>query len=455
MASILRDWVVKSKLQLAVLSDDGKSIRLGDSSSINANEIVEVEGKDGKSCQYSLASIYLQILDPNQGLMPYRNACKKYNVNDPVKVLDKTIVVGFFLGPMVTASSNNTPSSAPPPPPPGEEHRKSNNSKHHHRRHHHESIRRDHHNREGSRKRSSSEGGGGSSKKKEKKMMTTEEMLDNLNVVADKRGEGGETKDGKKNMELAKALSADGFELTPEMIKESIAEIITLELPVGNSASILRPAPNRDFQRVLDLYTEIEKNSSSIRPNLLVAPKRAHLVGKRPVIVLPKAMTSPITMWNAHEFLASSRFIPRDVMIKSGVKKVDLKTVFQHKLDQRRGGGVLEFEIMDNPIAKLGHHNLQEWDRVVAVISLGASWQFTDWPKGYKAPVDLFEKAFGYYIGLEGDQQPPELSKWAVQKGFLSRDKRGLDSVCFANFWDGLEDRMITRKPELLPRKLD
>jgi len=277
-------------------------------------------------------------------------------------------------------------------------------------------------------------------------MMTTEEMLDNLNVVADKRE--GET--GDNNVELAHALSAEGFELTPEMIKDSIAEIITLELPVGNSASILRPAPNRDFQRVLDLYTDTEKNKTPPTPT---AQKRSHLEGKRPVIVLPKAMTSPITMWNAHEFLANSRFIPRDVMIKKGFKKSHIKTIVQHKLDMRRGGGMLEFELMDNPTAKLGN-NINEWDRIVAVISLGASWQFADWPKGYKTPVDLFEKAFGYYLGIEGDKQPSVISTWSVKKGLLSLDKRGLETVSFANFWDGLEDRMVTKKPELLPKKL-
>jgi len=164
MTSIVRDWAGKNKLKSAVISDDGKSIQLGNDN-IDANEVVKVE-KDGKSCRYSLASIYLQILDPNQGLIPYRNACKKYKVSDPVKVLDKSIVVGYFLGPKsssTNSSSATTPAAPPPPPPPprGEDRKK-------HRKHDRKERESHHHHRE-SRKRPSSDVSSSSSKKKEKK----------------------------------------------------------------------------------------------------------------------------------------------------------------------------------------------------------------------------------------------------------------------------------------------
>jgi RNA pol II accessory factor, Cdc73 family, C-terminal len=279
--------------------------------------------------------------------------------------------------------------------------------------------------------------------------MTTKEMLDNLNVVVGKRDTSHE------KSELAKALSAEGFELTPEMIPEAdvVDSIMAMEIPVGNSNSILRPAPHRDFQRVLDLYLETE-NKRKVT-NTAPILQRPYLVGKKPIIVLPQGLIPPVTMWNAHHFFQSSQFIPRDTLMKQGATKSSIRTLIRHKLDIRRGGHELEFELMDNPTSQLGMNNVREWERIVAVISLGASWQFKDWPRGYSVPVELFTKAYGFYIGLEGDKEPEELEKWAVQKGYLSRDKRSLDSVCFAKFWDGLEDRIITKKPEFLPQKTD
>jgi parafibromin len=424
MASTLQEWASKGHLKTAVLSDDGKILTL-DGVSLQGDEIASID-QDGKSCQYSLASIFLQIRDPTQGLMPYRNACKKHAVADPIKATDKPIVVAYFVGSAAVIAP------PPPPPPPKEDQKKSRKV--------------DKKDRKSDKKRSSSGTPGAPPKKKEKTLMTTEQMLDNLNVVVGKR------EVSREKSELAKALSAEGFDLTPEMIQESTVDIMATEIPVGNSNSILRPAPNRDFQRVLDLYLETENRRKAVQtaPTL----QRPYLVGKKPIIVLPKGLTPPVSMWNAYHLFQNSKFIPRDVLMKQGATKASIQTLVKHRFDIRRGGHELEFELMDNPTSQLGG-NPKEWDRIVAVVSLGASWQFKDWPRGFSTPVDLFTKSFGFFIGLEGDKEPDELQQWAVQKGYLSRDKRSLDSVCFAKFWDGLEDRVVTKKPEFLPQKME
>jgi hypothetical protein len=437
MDSKLKEWASRGQLKSAVLSEDGTSLSLSSGETLKADELMTIE-KDGKTCEYSLASIFLQIVDPDRGLLAYRNACKGHHVSDPVTALDKPLVVAYFLGAQIVAAP-----VPPPPPPPKEERKKDRKHDKKDRDRHHKN---DHHKKDHHKDRKRPPPPEAPPKKKEKKMMTTEQMLDNLNVVVGKRQGYGD------DVELAKALSAEGFELTPEMTQESIADIVANEIPVGDSSSILRPAPSRDFQRVLDLYMETENRKKPVPPTQ--APRRAYLVGKRPVIVLPKGMTSPITMWNAHEFFGNRKFIPRDSLVKQGVTKNSIQTLIKHRLDPRRGGHELEFELMDNPMAKLGD-NPKEWERIVAVISLGASWQFKDWPRGYSTPVDLFGKVYGFYIGLEGDKEPPELAGWAVKKSYVSRDKRGMDSVCFAQFWEGLEDRMVTKKPEFLPEKAE
>jgi parafibromin len=153
-------------------------------------------------------------------------------------------------------------------------------------------------------------------------------------------------------------------------------------------------------------------------------------VGK-PLILIPNAMTSPITMINAKEFFGSAKFIPRDVQLKNGVRKLPSVT-FSRRIAGRLGGHMVEYEVMDNPTTRLKPH---EWDRVVAVIPQGAAWQFKGWR--YSNPVDIFNKSYGFYIGIEKTPIPKDLTGWRVKKGWLNRDKRSLDSVTHASFWNG------------------
>merc|ERR1712154_82673 len=116
------------------------------------------------------------------------------------------------------------------------------------------------------------------------------------------------------------------------------------------------------------------------------------------------------------------------------------------------------YEIMDNPKRHL--KNPSDWARVVAVVAQGESWQFKGWKvgwadskqRGVDSPVGVFSKCFGFYVGFEGAPIPQELSGWNVKKGHLSRDKRGLDGVVFAQFWNGLDEWMNVHKRELLSK---
>jgi len=447
MADMLQEWAQQGKLSQAKLSSDGKSLSLDDAT-LDAAKEIEV-AQDGKSCRYTLASVFLQVLDPNQALMAYRNACKAHSVTDPVKALDKPTVVAFFVG------GDNSDAAAAPEVAPEKAAMPSERK---------EKKRSKHEKRESSRKRHRESSGGdkkhrdSSPEKKKKKQpkapMTTEQLFSNLSVVVDKRATTEQSQE-----EIHKALSAEGFDVTPELLEQhrpALDLIVPLEIPVGNSASILRPATavDRNFNRVLELYNETIKPASSSKkgkPNQKSKSQqqdRSFLVGKKPVIVLPKGMSSPITMANGYEFFANAKFVPRDASRK--VQKPP--STFSRKVSTRLGGGGMqEYELMDNPTTKLGK-DASEWQRIVAVVALGASWQFADWPGQYKEPVHLFGRTFGFYIGMEGDKIPSELQGWNVREGRLNRDKRGLDSVCYASFWNGLDEWMSIHKPEMLPQ---
>lgn len=446
MSDTLKEWAEQGILSQAKLSSDGKSLTLDDAT-LDASQEIDMSSANGKSCRYTLASVYLQVLDPNQGLMAYRNSCKAHSVADPVKPLDKPTVVTYFLG--AEAAADVVPEKVPTPTKRHKEKRHSSKKHEGHERHERHDP---------SRKRSHRESSSAPDKRKKrapKAPMTNEQLFSNLNVVVDKRATTEQSQE-----EIHKALSAEGFDVTPALLEKHLPAlelILPNEIPVGNSASILRPATavERDFTRVLDLYNETikppgsssSKKSSKPQKSKSAQPDRSHLIGKKPVIILPKGMSSPITMANAYEFFANAKFAPRD----SSRKVQKPPTTFTRKVANRLGGGIMEYEIMDNPSTKLGT-NAMEWQRVVAVIALGQSWQFADWPGQYREPVHLFGKTYGFYIGMEGDKIQSDVEGWAVRKGMLNRDKRGLDSVCYASFWNGLDEWMAIHKPEMLPQ---
>lgn len=104
-----------------------------------------------------------------------------------------------------------------------------------------------------------------------------------------------------------------------------------------------------------------------------------------PIILVPSAFSTLITIYNVKEFLEDGVFIPTDVKLKQvkGVKP-DCVTV-QKKFSRDRV--VTAYEVRDKPSALKS----DDWDRVVAVFVLGKEWQFKDWP--FKDHVEIFNKS--------------------------------------------------------------
>jgi parafibromin len=453
---ILKEWASSGKLGDVDYSDN-VNIKLGDVS-LPATETVTVTLGD-KSCQYTLGSIYLQIQNPAQSLVEYRKACKSHNVKDPVKASDKATVTEYFGAAEVSAPQAETLAEVPKAAEEAPSKEAVIDASLAEKKSHHEKKREKQRDRDrrSDKKRSRSAHSKEPREKKAHKAIDPEKLFSNLSVVVGKR----EIKE-KRDAEQAKlhaALSTEGFQVTPEEIakaKEKFANSMVHEIPVGDSASILKAGAGKDLKRVLTLYNETmtPKKSSKKTPATAPSSKRAYLIGKRPIIILPKGMTAPITMVNAYDFFANSVFVPRDKKQKElRTTKQALKTVFTRSVNARLGGGKVEYELMDNPKSKL--HSSKDWERIVAVVALGQSWQMKDWPGPYGNPVELFGRSYGFYIGMEGDKIPTELQGWSVKQARLNRDKRGLDSVTYASFWNGLDEWMTIHRPEMLPQQND
>jgi len=170
---------------------------------------------------------------------------------------------------------------------------------------------------------------------------------------------------------LHEALSTEGFGVvTPEIIaKYNNQESMAHEIPVGNSSSILKAGAGKDLSRILKLYDDVMSEKNAVDSNRagrkgpsggLKNSWRPYLVGKKPIIVLPKGMTSPITLVNAYKFFAESKFITRQEMQQElRTKKQAPKTEFSRHVNARLGGGKVTYELMDNPKSKL--NSPEEW----------------------------------------------------------------------------------------------
>ena len=467
----LKQWCASNKLSEASLSADGATLSL-ESTTLDGKENISVSNGEGKEVQYSLASIFLQLLDPNQSLVKYRTACKKHSVKDAVKALDKPLVVGYFLEGTAAAAAEPAAAEAAPVEAAKEKEAPPADRK----RGRDEKTSKDKHGRKDKKRSSSSKDRSSKDKhdkaKKNRGLVTNEQLFSNLNVVVDKRtgGQADEAEqteaaaDDQKVIEepkseefeaIRKALSTDGFQVTPEMLekyKETTEAIVAHEIPVGDSASVLRASSvGANLTRVLNIFmeavnpTKAQKKAAANAPSKKAA--RPYLVGKKPIILLPKGMTAPVTILNGYDFFADARFIPRDAMMKDKTLQANSKkTTLTHKM---AGVGLVEYELLDNP-RKLTTR--EDWERVVAVLVLGHKWQFKDWPGKYSDPVQLFANTFGFYIGSEGEKISADLEGWSCKRAVLHRDKRGLDSVTHASFWNSLDEWIKIHRPELLPR---
>ncbi|XP_062177938.1 protein CDC73 homolog [Alnus glutinosa] len=245
--------------------------------------------------------------------------------------------------------------------------------------------------------------------------------------------------------------------------------IRTMERPLKDRESLLE-CKQRDFYSVLVASTKREEErqrmDSQQRKDGLVAKSRLmgseetrygdesgydatpkpkmHLKGTKigegvPIILVPSAFQTLITIYNVKEFLEDGVFIPTDVKVKQmkGAKP-DCVTV-QKKFSRDRV--VTAYEVRDKPSAL----KPEDWDRVVSVFVLGKEWQFKDWP--FKDHVEIFNKIIGFFMRFEDDsvESAKNVKQWNVKIISISKNKRHQDRTAALEVWDRLEEFVRSR----------
>ncbi|KAL8121760.1 protein CDC73 homolog [Apium graveolens] len=249
------------------------------------------------------------------------------------------------------------------------------------------------------------------------------------------------------------------------VIEDGVMLVREIERPFKDRESLLQ-CRNRDFYSVLVAATkrneERERSEMQQRKDGLVAKSRIerrygdevgfdatpkakmHLKGSKigegvPIILVPSASQTLITIYNVKEFLEDGVYIPTDVKVKQMKGAKPECVTVQKKFSRDRV--VTAYEVRDKPSAL----KAEDWDRVVACFVLGKEWQFKDWP--FKDHVEIFNNLVGFYMRFEDDsvESAKTAKQWNVKIISISKNKRHQDRAAALDVWDRLEEFMRSR----------
>jgi len=163
-------------------------------------------------------------------------------------------------------------------------------------------------------------------------------------------------------------------------------------------------------------------------------------VSKTPIIIIPAAPKSLITMYNAMDILQDLKFVSTEEKRAAGTKRENDVLIQRRK----EGGLTVPYRVLDNP----GRLTNAEWDRVVGVFVMGQAWQFKGWPHDGR-PVDILSRIAGFHVKWDEVNLEKNIANWAVTVIPLSRTKRHLDRAALLTFWEKLDRHMVKNKQHL------
>ncbi|CAN0857010.1 Protein CDC73 homolog [Linum grandiflorum] len=155
-----------------------------------------------------------------------------------------------------------------------------------------------------------------------------------------------------------------------------------------------------------------------------------------PIILVPSAFQTLITMYNVKDFLEDGVYVPADVKLKQ-MKGAKPECVTVHKkFNTDRNRVMTAYEVRDKPTALKS----DDWDRVVAVFVLGKEWQFKDWP--FNDHLEIFNNVIGFFVRFEDDSidSAKAVKQWNVNIISISKNKRHQDRAAALEVWDRLEE---------------
>jgi len=145
----------------------------------------------------------------------------------------------------------------------------------------------------------------------------------------------------------------------------------------GTNPIMRKPSTNSSITLTSGL---LPTSAAKLTPQQAAQNKRS---SQTPIIIIPTACISLITMYNVKEILQDLRYVSNE-----DKRAQDCKRKNEIFLARRKEGLTVLYRVVDN-LQKL---TKADWERVVAVFVIGPSWQFKGWPFNGN-PAEIFSKS--------------------------------------------------------------
>ncbi|KAJ1974895.1 accessory factor associated with RNA polymerase II [Dimargaris xerosporica] len=167
--------------------------------------------------------------------------------------------------------------------------------------------------------------------------------------------------------------------------------------------------------------------------------KRANRI---PLVIVPAAATSLLTMYNVKDFLENQTFVPTQVLREQGMRKESQLTIERARIGNPKP---LLYHVVDS----VDRFKPDDWDRLVAVFTIGAPWQFKKWK--WENPREIFTHVKGFYVKFADEQPKDAAQQWDVEIINVDRTKRHKDKAVVSQLWDSIDHYIARKKPYLAP----
>ncbi|KAH8401536.1 hypothetical protein KR009_006313 [Drosophila setifemur] len=181
----------------------------------------------------------------------------------------------------------------------------------------------------------------------------------------------------------------------------------------------------------------INPMGSNIPRNVLSQPPKVRRRSRKPIIVVPSALSSLITLHNAKQLLQHMHFVP----VEQARREAGMQHLEEVIIERWVKGVVKRYRVIDN-VSRLPRG---DWDQLAAVFALGPHWQFKGWPLAGE-PALIFHRVCAFHLHFRGTPMPRELNNLQVHILSLPQLERHLDCGILMEFWNKL-DQHIAQNP--------
>lgn len=272
-----------------------------------------------------------------------------------------------------------------------------------------------------------------------------EESLDLDDTLALSKGAGDVDADGDSNMTGRKRKASELVDAS----QWGVEDIVANERAFCNRKDSM--AVRASFLSVMDSYDNGQKQFERAR-KLAKNPKKAKKLLKNaagpqvkvfkprnateviPIIIVPSARSSILTLFNAEDFLARGGFVPSEAKRKThNEQKLAKPTVVEiTRVSSKDKSRNVKYHLVDNI------KSIKQWERVVAVFATGANWQFNGYP--WDTPAHVFSKVQGFHLHFSDEDPKKTVQNWNCKTMKISKSKRYGDRGVVLSFWRDLVD---------------